>query len=134
MRFYRNPEVRKQLLAHVLVALIAALAAWKISGTQAMLIVLLSAAAFTLLHLYSTRRRYRAIAELSDSIDRVLHDSEINLIALSSEGELSILRAEIQKMVVRLRQTASALQSDKTQLSDANCRHFPSAAHAADRA
>ena len=119
MRFYRNPEVRKQLLAHVPVALIAALAAWKISGTQAMLIVLLSAAAFTLLHLYSTRRRYRAIAELSDSIDRVLHDSEINLIALSSEGELSILRAEIQKMVVRLRQTASALQSDKTQLSDA---------------
>ena len=119
MRFYRNPEVRKQLLAHVLVALIAALAAWKISGAQAMLIVLLSAAAFTLLHLYSTRRRYRAIAELSDSIDRVLHDSEINLIALSSEGELSILRAEIQKMVVRLRQTASALQSDKTQLSDA---------------
>lgn len=119
MRFYRNPEVRKQLLAHVLVALIAALAAWKISGAQAMLIVLLSAAALTLLHLYSTRRRYRAIAELSDSIDRVLHDSEINLIALSSEGELSILRAEIQKMVVRLRQTASALQSDKTQLSDA---------------
>ena len=51
MRFYRNPEVRKQLLAHVPVALIAALAAWKISGTRAMLIVLLSAAAFTLLHL-----------------------------------------------------------------------------------
>ena len=92
MRFYRNPEVRKQLLAHVLVALIAALAAWKISGTQAMLIVLLSAAAFTLLHLYSTRRRYRAIAELSDSIDRVLHDPE-------NEANIAAVRKDVNALM-----------------------------------
>ena len=106
-------------MMHLAVAIAAIIAAWTLCGARAALIALASALAYTLLFLRTTRARYRAIAELSDSIDRVLHDSEINLIALSSEGELAILRAEIQKMVVRLRQTASALQADKSQLSDA---------------
>ena len=106
-------------MMHLAVAVAAIIAAWTLCGASAALIAFASALAYTLLFLRTTRARYRAIAELSDSIDRVLHDSAINLIALSSEGELSILRAEIQKMVVRLRQTASALQADKSQLSDA---------------
>ncbi len=106
-------------MMYLAVAVAAIIAAWTLCGARAALIAFASALAYTLLFLRTTRARYRAIAELSDSIDRVLHDSAINLIALSSEGELSILRAEIQKMVVRLRQTASALQADKSQLSDA---------------
>lgn len=119
MHFYRNPEIQRQLIACAAIALIASVAAWMLCDARAALIVLIVSLAFTAMHFGVTRRRYRAISELSDTIDRVLHDCEENNISTSSEGELSILRAEIQKMVVRLRQTASALQADKSQLSDA---------------
>ncbi|MGE5613080.1 MAG: sensor histidine kinase [Bacillota bacterium] len=74
--------------------------------------------AFTVTHLAVTYQRYRKIAGLSLKIDSILHgDDSINLEDYS-EGELSILQSEIQKMVIKLREQSDALRREKAYLSD----------------
>jgi len=70
------------------------------------------------MHFLSTYKRYRRISGLSLKIDEILHGQEgINLNEYS-EGELSILQNEIQKLVVRLREQSDALRQDKVYLAD----------------
>lgn len=64
-------------------------------------------------------RRYRAIARLSNSIDRILHGQDEILFTDSREGELAILTSEVTKMTVRLREQTDALAADKVRLTDA---------------
>ena len=65
-----------------------------------------------------TKNRYRALAELSEQIDRVLHNAEHVYISGSEEGELAILQSEITKMTVRIREQNSALKKEKEHLAD----------------
>ena len=66
-----------------------------------------------------TWRRYRRIARLSDSLDRVLHGERALELDGLEEGELAILESELQKMVFRLEATADDLRRDSTRLADA---------------
>ena len=63
------------------------------------------------LHWFFQHRRYNEIAELSRSLDQILHGQD-TLLDDSAEGELAILRSEIRKMNVRLRESADLLQKD----------------------
>jgi len=70
------------------------------------------------MHFLSTYKRYRRISGLSLKIDEILHGQEgINLNEYS-EGELSVLQNEVQKLVVRLREQSDALRQDKVYLAD----------------
>ena len=60
-----------------------------------------------------TARRYRRIAELSESLDRILHGADSVEIRDAAEGELSILSSEVRKMTVRLREQADYLSRDR---------------------
>jgi signal transduction histidine kinase len=73
---------------------------------------------FTGLHVWFVHRRYHEIAELSRSLDRILHGQD-QLLDDSAEGELAILRSELRKMTVRLRDDADLLQKDKQELTRA---------------
>jgi len=118
MKLMRNREIRRLLLLHALLtALLAAIGA--AADLSAPLLILIGGALFGLLHFGYTRRRYRAIGELSSAIDRILHGQEQLLIRGNAEGELSILRSEIEKMTLRLKESADALQADKLHLVDA---------------
>jgi len=66
-----------------------------------------------------TRRRYRALAVLSESIDAILHGNDHLGLDGIGEGELSLLQSEIQKMTLRLREQAEGLRRDKAFLADA---------------
>lgn len=114
----RNPGLRRELLFDGLCTLLFAAVGLFLSPLCALLI-LGAGICVSLLHVLFARRRYRAIAALSESIDRILHGQEQLLIADSEEGELSILRSEIRKMTVRLKESADLLQADKLRLSDA---------------
>ena len=117
MKDLKNPELRRELLTYFLMALL-------FGGLG----LLFPAAALPLglgaslvgggLHWIFQHRRYREIAALSRSIDRVLHGQE-QLLDDSAEGELAILRSEIRKMTVRLRESADLLRQDKQELSQA---------------
>lgn len=82
-------------------------------------LLLVSGAVSAAVYLVSARRRYRALADMSQDIDRVLHGLDSQTIAACDEGELAILSSEIRKMTVRLRQAADSQHRERMQLADA---------------
>lgn len=115
----RNRELRQALLGLLVITVVLAAVGWYVAGLAcAGLLLLLGAVAGLLLWL-PARRRYRAIAEMSRDIDRVLHGLESHSIQASTEGELAILQSEIQKMTLRLRQAAQEQREQRLRLADA---------------
>lgn len=137
MTFFRNPEIKKTLLLHLTFTVLFTLAAFflglyllpETGGESAALPFLRSFSlplgacllaffsfvlclAFTALHLLSTYKRYRRIRKLSLEIDQVLHGADTLQFHDYQEGELSILKIEIDKMLVRLREQAEDLKAD----------------------
>ena len=70
-------------------------------------------------HIRFARKRYRQMAELAQSLDRILHGQEAELIDESAEGELSILNSELHKMTARLKEQSDLLTADKVHLTEA---------------
>ena len=114
----KNRELRREWAAYAAAAAVLAVPA-ALWDRTAGLLVLSSGAVFLLLNLFFARRRYRAMAELSARIDRVLHGYDNALITAHEEGELSILESEIRKMTVRLKESADLLRAEKAELSRA---------------
>ena len=114
----RNPELRRALLLGGLVTLLASAAAL-LSGWRAACVTL--ALGVVLLGLYTVElcRRYRAMARLAADIDAVLHGSGDIHLADYGEGEVSLLRSEVRKMTLRLREQSAQLEKEKLQLADA---------------
>ena len=67
---------------------------------------------------WNTARNDRELAQLSQTLNRILHGEEHLGVEEYSEGELGILRSEIHKMTVRLREQQQALQADKVYLAN----------------
>lgn len=86
------------------------------------LICLLPAAAAALLfggiYVYKTRKYKKSLRRLSGEMDRILHGSGELVLGSYEEGEISILRDEIYKMTVRLREQSETLTEDKEALAD----------------
>lgn len=113
----RNKEIRWLCYACLAVtALGAAIGFW--IGPAAGILVLVLAVCFGTLFLLFTKYRYEKVAELSEQIDLVLHYGERMDIGEEEEGELSILRAEITKMTLRIREQNDALRREKKHLAD----------------
>ena len=87
-------------------------------GGRAGVLAVLSASAFGILFYVFTRARYQSIAEISEQIDMVLHNTDYLFISESKEGELSILQSEITKMTLRIREQNAALKKEKENLAD----------------
>ncbi len=118
MKLLRNPEIRTELFIHLLLTLFF-LAASLLFPIPAFLLILLSASAYLSVHMLFLKKRYCALDTLNHCIDRILHGQDELLITTNSEGELSILKSEIHKMTLRLKESTDALQSEKLQLIDA---------------
>ena len=86
------------------------------------LICLLPAAAAALLfggiYVYKMRKYKKSLRRLSGEMDRILHGSGELVLSSYEEGEISILRDEIYKMTVRLREQSETLTEDKEALAD----------------
>ena len=119
MRFFRNPEIKKEILCYLLVSLAGALLAAQAAGWRVAAGVLVAGVVFLWLHLFFTMRRYRRLAQMAEQMDRILHDDSALLIQDCQEGELAILHTQLNKLVLRLREQAGDLQRDKVFLADA---------------
>lgn len=124
MEFFRNPEIKKSSLLFAVITVAATVAGFTrdlLSGFFVLFLCLI----FTGLYFIFTLQRYRKIAELSRSIDQILHGNAVLPIDAYYEGELAILASEIQKMTTRLREQADILRRDKQYLADslANISH-----------
>lgn len=67
---------------------------------------------------WNAARTDRELARLSQTLNRILHGEEHLGVEEYCEGELGILRSEIHKMTVRLREQQQALQEDKVYLAN----------------
>lgn len=118
MSILNEPDIRRGILADIGIG--AAVSAVSFSlGIAAGIAALASCIIYTVIHAITNVRRYRAIARLSNSIDRILHGQDEILFTDSREGELAILTSEVTKMTVRLREQIDALAADKVRLTDA---------------
>lgn len=117
MRFWRNPEIRRALLIGGGIALAGILAGLILSPAAALLALGLSAA-FVLWFILVSRRRFGAIADLSCRLDGILHGGAPFPFDDQEEGELAVLRSEVYKMTLTLRQQAELLVRDKRYLAD----------------
>ena len=114
----KNKALRRELASYAAAAAVLAVLAalWE---PAAGLLLLAAGAVFILLDLRFARRRFRAMAELSLRIDRVLHGYDNALITEHEEGELSILESEVRKMTIQLKESADLLRAEKAGLSRA---------------
>ena len=117
MNLLRNLEICRFLAFHLVLAVLATVAAFVWNPAFGWFTIVLCIL-FTMLHLLSTRSRYRRIAALSADLDRVLHGQDGVDLDRYEEGELAILQSEIRKMIIRLREQQQNLQQDKIYLAD----------------
>ncbi len=117
MNFFRNPEIRKNLLCFLCITALTGTVAflWEMRFGIFMLFVCLL---FISLYIVFTYQRYKKIAALSTEIDEILHGNDHLLLETYAEGELSLLHSELCKMTVRLREQKQQLLDDKIYLAD----------------
>ncbi len=116
--FLRNPEVRRTLLISLILSLAAGGTGLVLFGWKGGVFGLLTGLVMTCAQSIVTFRRYRSIRKLASEIDAILHGAELHDIRGTSEGELAILRTEVGKMTLRLREHEQALIADKQFLAD----------------
>jgi signal transduction histidine kinase len=117
MSFFRNPEIKKSLLFFSILTLIATGISF-IFEIRYGIFTFILCLIFIFCHFVITYRRYIKIARLSSKIDRILHGEKFIDLSEYSEGELSILQDEIQKLIIRLKEQTEMLKKDKIYLAD----------------
>jgi len=117
MGFFRNQEIKKSLGFYLFLSVFISTLGFLISVSSGIL-AMSACLVFVIAHFRATYVRYLEISKLSDEIDAVLHNKATLKISGYREGELSVLRDEIYKMTLRMREQMAALSSDKTYLSN----------------
>ena len=115
--FHNNKELRISLILLSVATTMLTLIAVTISITAGALVLLLGLIAITV-HLATEYYRYRKLQKLSSDLDKLLISGTPLPIREYSEGELSILANQIQKMTLRLTESAEAIKADKVYLAD----------------
>lgn len=114
----RNADVKKEIIVYGIITLAATVITLFISPAGAVCVLLLGLALITA-YLFFSKKRNAKIAELSDSLNRILLGQDSLLMKEFSEGELSILYSDIHKMTVRLKEQTDLLLKDKCELTTA---------------
>lgn len=118
MNIWRNPEWKKQAAGLLGTGFLLSAAGLLISRETA-LSVFGSALVLNMIYFWLTKQRYKEIRKMALEIDRILHGEEQLEMSSYREGDLSVLRDEIYKMTVRLREQAEHLKGEKIYLADA---------------
>lgn len=114
---FRNREIRQFAVLFLILTIVVFVVGFMIAPAAGGLVLISSAVYATIFFLF-TRTRYERIAQISEQIDRVLHNADHIDISNEEEGELSILQSEVQKMTLRIREQNAALKKEKELLAD----------------
>ncbi len=117
MKLLRNKEVIKTLILQLIVGTVASIVGFVFNEAAGILAIFLSFA-FIIVYYITTYNRYKQISNLSEDINQLLHGDNTISFDDYTEGELSILHSEIQKMTIRLREQQQRLIDDKVYLAD----------------
>lgn len=118
MKLFRNPEIRKMsfiffIMTAVLTAVLAVLGKYRMMWVSLGICLVFSAVS-----VYFAQKRYNSIESLSLQLNKILHgETRLNFDDFS-EGELSVLKNQLDKVVLRLREQSDALKAEKVHLTD----------------
>ena len=115
--FHNNKELRISLVLLGLATAILTLIGLSLSVAAGALI-LISGLVSIAIHLSTEYYRYKKLQKLSSDLDQLQISGTPLPIREYSEGELSILANQIQKMTLRLTESAEAMKADKVYLAD----------------
>lgn len=119
----RNKEITQMLLVMLFVTLASTAAAYVASPSAAAVTAAAVTAVACLLmsavFLAFTRLRYKQLIRLSNYLKRVNNGEYLLELPDIDEGELSILKSEVYKVTVSLREQNGQLKKEKHQLSNA---------------
>lgn len=116
---FRNRDFVKQAGLSAAGALLAVLAAWVMLGKNAAIAAFFCSIFWCILLLYRESTRLHGMRLLAGQIDEILHGNSMPEFKHFHEGDLEILRDEIYKMTIRLKEQADLLQKEKSSLADA---------------
>ena len=105
MQYLRNQDVLHELLISFVIGIVCMVITYPFVGGYAFLFLFLMLVLVGI-HYYFSIKRYEQIAQLSLSLDKVLHGN-------------AILSDEISKMVIKLNEQTELLQKDKVRLTNA---------------
>ena len=117
MKLLRNAQVRNHLMIYCFLSAGAAALGFFLRREAGLLICVLGTA-YILLYLLDMRKRYRHMEQFAAGVDAVLHGEDNMCFSDYQEGELSLLKNEVVKLTVRLREQAEQLKKDKVLLAD----------------
>lgn len=115
--FHNNKELRISLVLLSLATALLTLIGLSLSVTTGVLILISGIIAIAI-HLSTEHYRYRKLQKLSSDLDKLLVDGIPLPIRDYQEGELSILANHIQKLTLRLIESAEVVENDKKHLAD----------------
>ncbi len=114
---FRNQELRKDLILFAVLSVVLTVAGF-LHSVLCGVLVLGSCLLFLAIHFRTEYLRYRRLAKLSADLDALLQNGTPLPIREYSEGELSILANQIQKVTLQLMESKDALRADKANLAD----------------
>lgn len=114
----RNPEIKWSVGIYITFVCLATFTGSYIWGMKVGLFAFCMSGISIGIHLFFSIKRYNDLAQLADQLDEILHGNRRQLLREEQEGELSILKNEISKMVIRLQEQAEHLQEEKIFLAD----------------
>lgn len=112
MKLLRNPEIKRTLALHLAITLIFSAVFALFSLTAAAAVIAVSTA-LLVVYLLQSKQLYDDLSKLCDDIDSLLMGNDSIVFSCMQEGELGILRSELQKMTIRLREQNSSLSKEK---------------------
>ena len=101
MGMFRNKSVRNQLFLSLLFLIFTGVTAF-VFDRKAGIFVLLSGTGLCILQIVFAEKRYKEIRLLSQQLDEILHAGGGVELRHFHEGDVEILRDELQKMILRL--------------------------------
>ena len=117
MKLLKNKEVITSLILQLVIGVVASVAGFLFNDAAGVMAASLSVV-FIVVFYITTYFRYRKIATLSEDINKLLHGDNTISFDDYTEGELSLLKSEIHKMTIRLREQQQRLIDDKVYLAD----------------
>lgn len=115
--FRNNKELCRSIIGIGVVAVILTAVGFAISIACGVL-VLAACIVIAAIHIGTEGYRYRRLQKLSEDLDKLLTSGTALPIAQYSEGELSILANQVQKLTLRLKESAEVVCADKKHLAD----------------
>lgn len=118
MNYLKNPEIKLEILMHLVITTLCTLGMFFLCGPSGALGTIAICMLYLCIDIVTNCIRFHHTQHMSNQIDQILHGENVSLIQDCKEGDIAILATQINKMVRRLKEQSDQLVSDKVFMAD----------------